>query len=471
MTKERGKDKASGKLLDKVLETIGDRNLLEPEPRVLVSVSGGPDSVALLHVLNALGYSLEVAHFDHQTREGKSTEDAEFVRALAQRLGLPVHTATSSTQKLARESSQSFEAFAREERYAFLTQTARDEGIEAVATGHTKDDQAETVLMRVLRGTSPRGAAGIPPKIERDGVRIVRPLIYVSHAELREYLETLGETYRLDATNEELHFLRNRIRHGLLPQLKSAYNPRLEEALCRLADAQYDENDVMKALTHTFVDDVVLGEGEIDRARFRDGHRALQRRAVLEIAWRFGAEPDFELVDGAAKFVAAGPTGKSFDLGGGVQLCNGRDATVVVVAEAEAGATNSFTVDFAIPGETRAFGKTFRAALLDEAPKGALSSYCTASRQVFDAQALSSGAVLRHRRPGDRIVPFGMKGHKKLKDYFNDLGVPPVQRDKEVLLVAGGDVIWVVGHAINARAAVTEETVRVLQVDVADEAE
>lgn len=454
-------------LVERVEETIARHRMLRPGQTVLAAVSGGPDSVCLLHALLALGYAVEVAHFDHQTRNGASAADAAFVRQAAERHNLPFHHESQPVQALATAAGAGFEAHARALRYGFLLKTARARRIDALATGHHADDQAETVLMRLLRGTGPRGLSGIPPVRIEDGIRIVRPLIDCRRDDILAFLDAHGHASRHDHSNADTTLLRNRLRHELLPHLEAGYNPAVSGAMARLADAQRVENEFVEPQALAFLEQCSQRAG-IDRRRFAAGHAALQRRAVVELAWRRGVDCPFDRVDGAARFIANGGSGRSYDLGGGVLLRNTRDLTEVMAdSEAPAGETVRLTV----PGEARAFGKRFRARLLPSAPVIPLQSYCTPARQVFDAAMLGERVVLRQRRPGDRFTPLGMEGSMKLKSYFTGLGLPMVERNRAVIVEGERGIAWVVGHAVSADAAVTARTTCLAEIEVHDEVE
>ncbi len=437
---------------------------------LLVAVSGGPDSVALAHVLIEAGRKIEIAHFDHQTRGEGSAEDARFVEALAKRLGVPFHLHSEDVEAGADQSPMSFEEYARERRYAFLIATAKARGCAAIATGHHADDQAETVLMRVLRGTAPRGIGGTPPIAEREGVRVVRPFLGARRAEILAWLHERNLRYCHDETNLDTDFVRNRIRHDLLPQLRREYNPRVVEALTRLADLARTEDDLMHSLTIEFATTCIAENGDtILRAPFALGHRALQRRAVLEWAYRHGVRPDADHVERAVEFILHAPPHKHFDLGGGVTFSSGPEK--VAFEPQRAAPPDLSEIPLAVPGDTLAFGTRLRVTLLDRPPEGPLSNYCTPQRQVVDAHALDGGAILRHRRPGDRFAPLGLGGTRKLKDYFGDLGLAPQERDQALLIVARGEIVWIVGRAVSQHAAVTARTGAVAQIEVLDGAQ
>ncbi|NIA16185.1 MAG: tRNA lysidine(34) synthetase TilS [Nitrospiraceae bacterium] len=439
--------------------------LLERGATTLVAVSGGVDSVCLLDVLLTLDDRVEVAHFDHQTRDGESAEDASFVRALAARLGVPLHEDTRPVAAEAREAGRSFEEHARNVRYDFLVRTAEAHDCAAIATGHHADDQAETVLMRILRGTTPRGLAGIVPLTTRAGRRIVRPLLECTRAEIMDYVQARGLSYRTDRTNDDQTHFRNRVRHDLLPSLTRDYNPRVREALLRLAETQRGENELLNTMAASALNGCVDGDARVERERFAGTHAAIQRRIMAILAWRLGVDCDFERIDAAARFIVDGPTGHRFDLGGGVLLYNARHTTEIVKTP---DIFDAAIIPLAVPGATEAFGRIIEVTYPEEIPVGDLAAYCTPGRQVFDADALGGTVAVRHRRPGDRFTPFGMSGSKKLQDYFVDTGLPAPQRDAQLIVEAGDRIAWVVGHAISAHAAVTADTRRYLQIEVYD---
>ena len=458
------------KLIARVAKTIRAHRLLEPQERVLVAVSGGADSVCLLHLLHNLGYRVEVAHFDHQTRDGASAADASFVHDLAVCLGVPYHATSCPVQDEARVAGKSFEDYAREQRYAFFSKVATVIGCHVIATGHHRDDQAETVLMRLLRGTSPHGLAGIPYlRRTLDDLRIVRPLLDCSRDEIRSYLSENKLSFCEDVSNSDTAFHRNRIRHVLLPFLEEeAFNPSIRDALIRLADVQREEDSLLAEMTDASIKNVLEGADTIARNAFRMLPIALQRRVMVELIRQHGGEAAFEPIEGAMRLICTGDTGEQCDLGRGLMLSNGRE-TSHFVREGEN--ENSFgnEVELVVPGPTYAFGMWFNVRFLDQAPQEPLEKYCTPSRQVFDADLLSSPLMIRGRHDGDRFTPFGMSGSKKLQDYFVDLGVPATLRDKERILTAAGHIIWVVGRAIDTHAAVTASTQRWLEIEVSDE--
>ena len=465
-----------------VQAALRDLAMLSEGDRVLTAVSGGPDSVCLLHILRALKFLVEAAHFDHQTRGGESAADAAFVRALANKIGMPFHIESRPIAEECGGLADSFEQHARRARYEFLVRTAKARGCAAIATGHHAGDLAETVLMRVLRGTTASGLAGIPYVRVADGVRIVRPLINCTREEILAYLSVHDLSYRIDRTNEDTRYVRNKVRHDLLPYLAREYNPRIRAALIRLSESVRCENDFLNAAAETAFEECGSAEG-MDRLSFAKFHPALQQRVILILAWRHGVDCPFERVRDAVEFVAAAPTGARFDLGKGLQLVNGRTHAQVLgkigtlpyfrrLNRGHHGGRKWGSVPFfpdavlALPGVTEAFGRTFRIGYLDRLPDQRLAEYCSPSRQVFDADALGEHVTVRRRRPGDRFVPYGMSGTRKLQDYFVDLGVPVWERDEQLLVLGDDRIAWILGHAVSAHAAVTADARRILEIEV-----
>lgn len=454
-------------MLDRVQGAIHAHHMLSPSDRILVAVSGGPDSIALLHLLRALHYDIVVAHLDHLTRNGESTEDAAFVEKLARGLNLPFVSEQRSVESNAAGSRESFEQTARMARYVFFGNVAHAHDCSAIATGHNADDVAETVLWRMLRGTSVDGIAGIPPVRLLDGARIVRPLIACTRNEIEDYLSSEAIPFRTDSSNEDRRFLRNRIRHELLPLLQREYNPKVNEALVRLAALARDDATVMAELLEPFLDACETDDG-IDRKQFAEApnaSEALQRRAIHTFAQRHGIDPSFERTEAARHFILSGRTGAQLDLGGGA-IINTRTSTRFLRADGP-----EQSVELSVPGETIAFGMRFVARILERRPAVPWSTYCTPSRQVFDADILGNTVCIRARSDGDRFTPLGMKGTRKLQDYFVDTGIPRDERDHIPIVEAGGKVAWIVGGAVDAQFAVQETAENLVELEVTDAAQ
>ena len=236
-------------MLEKTQHSVRKHGLIRRGQHVLVAVSGGADSVAMLLALDELkrllGIRLTVAHLNHHIRGNEAKKDAEFVRKLAAGLKIPFVGGDADVPRLAKSRGLSIEMAAREARYEFLADAARKKGADVIATAHTADDQAETVLLKLCRGAGSRGLSGIPRETTINGVRVVRPLLDVTRVEIESFLRRKKQAWREDRTNRDTAYLRNRVRHELLPMLESKLNPGIREALLRTADILREEDDLL----------------------------------------------------------------------------------------------------------------------------------------------------------------------------------------------------------------------------------
>lgn len=331
-------------LAAQVRGTIRTYGMLAGGERVVVAVSGGPDSTALLSVLGALReelhLDLHVAHLNHGLRSDASLDAAAAAR-MAGLLRCPYHEATEDVAAAAERTGRSIEEAGREARYGFLAGVARRIQAPVIATGHTRDDQAETVLMRLLRGSGPRGLAGIPPVRPFDGLRVIRPLIDAVRADIVAYLARQRLEAREDSSNRDLTMLRNRVRLVLLPILEG-YNPDVRRALARLAEVMRDDADALDALSAPEVDAVLHGTHasvRISPEAFERLPVALQRRALREAIRRVrgnATQIAFVHIEEARLGVLGGRAGAVWEAPGGVRIFRRPDA-IEVTAEPAAG--------------------------------------------------------------------------------------------------------------------------------------
>ena len=375
---------------------------------LLVAVSGGGDSVALLRLLEAAPYRLVVAHVDHALRPG-SADAADFVGALCEARGVPCHTVRLEVARIAGERGWNLEDAARRVRYNFLTRTAKRAGADAILTAHTQDDHAETVLMQLLRGAA--HATGIPA---RRGL-IVRPLLGVSRRQLRDYLEGLKQPFLVDETNADTRRTRAWLRHVVVPLLASRY-PDVRKKLARFAELQREQADVLHAQAQR-----LFRDGGLELARLRREPPALQRTAVAALLQEAGIAPDtFHLEQIRRHLTATDPTRLSLPKNKRARIAYGR---LVVVAEVSLQPLN---LSAALPAD------------LDPAKLAAFSKL-----------------YRRTRVPGDRIRLAG--GSKKLSDLLIDRKVPRELRDSLAVLatdpVGPSEVLWVEGVATDVRVA------------------
>jgi tRNA(Ile)-lysidine synthase len=444
-------------LVERVHRTILRYGLLPPGARVLVAASGGADSTALACLLRELqsdaGFALAgLAHFHHRLRPA-ADEDERFCRQLAGQLALPFEGGSGDVAGEARRSRSSIEDAGRRLRYGFLEAAAARLGASHIAVGHTRDDQAETVLLALMRGAGPRGLSGIAP---RRG-NVVRPLIEESHEELVRWLEGRGIAFREDESNRDPRFLRNRVRHELLPQLRCRFSPAIVPVLARAAaiaadDAAYLDRRAAEAFTDSVRPPDREGSLLLDADRLAAWPPAIARRVAALALAQFGGGPRAVTFDQAERLVRLadgrlrGPAsfpGQQAEVAGGRLRLTPRPGRKI---DAPAPGVNSFRAALSIPGEVLLpGGLALSAELRRRAEAHGLGGKTTAVVDAAEATALS----VRFRRPGDVLRPLGLGGRKKLQDFFVDRKVPRDQRDAVPLVVDGRDrIVWVGGHAI-----------------------
>jgi tRNA(Ile)-lysidine synthase len=431
-------------LLSHVRRYAARHALWEADTRVVAAVSGGSDSVAMLFLLHELHLRGElrldrVAHLNHQIRP-EADEDEAFCRALAARLDVAFSSSRVDVPARARVARRSLEVTGRHVRRQYLDDVRRSCGADVIATAHTADDQAETVLLRLLRGSGSRGLAGIAPRRDRR----VRPVLAITRSQLRRELESRGEVWREDASNEDLANRRNRVRHELLPYLAEHFNPSVRRALTRSAEIARAENAVLERLavaaSTTLVecdDDTVT----IDAEGLRCLPEGLQRRVVLHaLAARRTRMPSLADVERAVT--------RMEHFRGKVVLVSTHD----LPAEQPAG----FNLDLPVPGWTQTNGGWVVEAERFDSPQRHLPRADVAQ---IDAAAVVGGLTVRNRKPGDRLRPVGLGGRKKLQDVLVDRKVKRSERDTVPIVTDASDrIVWVAGHVVSEEFRVTERT-------------
>ena len=451
-----------------VLGTIRRHALLRRGDRVVVALSGGSDSVALLRLLGELEQAGELtvagaAHLNHQLR-AESDRDEQFCRGIAQGLGIPFRSEAVDVRARAGREGLSIEDAGRRARYEFFERVADDLQADAIATGHTKDDQAETFLLRLLRGAGPRGLAGIHPRVGR----VVRPLVDISRDELRSYLASIGQTYCEDVSNADVSIPRNRVRHELLPLLQERFSPSIKDVLAReAAIARRDEDRLHQEAIDLAASVVLRGETgdtvEVDRSALCALHPAIAVR-VARLAWHQvapGRFVGFDHIERLLEFArhADGPGALSLP---GLHAVRRGPALVLSEAPPRPFA-NSSQVLLSIPGEAFFSGWAVSATscpTLDQSTLRGLERW----EAAVDARKVTSALTVRSRRRGDRFRPLGMGGReKKLQDFLVDRKVARDRRDSLPLVVDEMNrIVWIVGEAVSEDFRVTDPSQAVI---------
>ncbi|MGE5257169.1 MAG: tRNA lysidine(34) synthetase TilS [Hyphomicrobiales bacterium] len=461
-------------------ETVARDGLIAAGDSILVAVSGGPDSVALLHLLRARAeryrLHLGVAHLDHGLRE-ESGRDAEFVQRMAAGLGLSARVEKIDVARMQRQLHLSLEEAARKARYDFFQRTAGQQGYTMVALGHHADDNAETLLLHLLRGGGRLGLGGI--RSMRQGVYI-RPLIRAGRNDIEDYLRSRGLVFLKDRTNTDSAMLRNRIRHRLIPLLESDYRQGVRATLSRTAEVLAAEEewieDLLRPVFEQLITDrrpgrLALAADGLDKLPLAAARRMV--RSALRISRgdlsRIGFAHVEQIIQLSRLSGGAGPV----YLPGNLRVL--RHQGQLVFAQQDPGLalapprTPPGDYEYSLPeGGVLLIRETGDRIRLSEVPRHAVADPTTADAQTafLDRDAVQFPITIRNRRPGDRFYPLGAGGSQKLKKFFSDHKVPDAERRRCPLLVSEGRILWVAGHRVDHQARINPLTRRVLKAEV-----
>jgi tRNA(Ile)-lysidine synthase len=471
-----------------VQESILRNHLLEPGEAVVVGVSGGADSLCLLDSLTHLGYRVIVAHLDHQLRENSSA-DHDFVSDIAEKFGAKFFGEKAESVDMAEE-GRSIEEAGRIMRYTYFLRIAKENGVRSVAVGHTYDDQVETILMNFLRGTGPDGLRGMLPNqtmmqwnggVGNEGIRLIRPLLGITKEATLEHCRMVGILPRHDPSNEDQKFLRNRIRHELVPLLKT-YNPNISSTIMRFVDIMQKNSELLDDLVNDANDKLETsfqkGRVTFNRSAFLDLHHALQRQFLRMNIRRMA--PGFqgltlEAIERGINFISKSETWKHLDWFLGWEMIRSPNWVSIhrrgqyvlsdrypILDEAQL-ALSDFTHEIRL-SENWQIAVSSKA--LTQNLKETIFHNDNESIAYIDKSVIGQGARFRHPRQGDRFQPLGMQGTTKLSDFFINLKVPNPARAKWPLLVKDDQIEWVVGLRIAESARIRDTTRRVVRLDL-----
>ena len=461
----------------RVLRFIKEEHLISSRQKLVVAVSGGPDSVCLLHILvklrKELDIKLHVAHLNHQLRGAASEADARYVAGLAHRLNLPATVESRDVKSYQTQHHTSLEEAAREVRYTFLAQVAESVGAKRVAVGHTVDDHVETILMHLIRGSGTRGLRGLQPLSQWQpsgaSLTVIRPLLELSREETTAYCHHHHLTPRLDASNLSPLPLRNRIRQELLPLLLS-YNPQVAEALLRTACIASDDLAFIDKEVARLWGEVAQKQGNtviLTKKSFVALPSALKRHLLrTSIEELLGNLKDIEarhieeMLDALDK-----PAGKKISLPDGLTFTIGYDRYLL---GADSAALSPFPtlkaeVKLNIPGKMSIPGWDIEAAIADPSEVKSECAETNGFTACFDFEKVGNKLTMRRRQPGDRFQPLGMSQPKKLNEFMIDTKIPQAWRQRIPVVVSPEQILWVVGWRIDERAKISPNTKRVLR--------
>ena len=425
-----------------VAQALRDLGAPSAEKRIIVGLSGGPDSVALLDVMASLGrragFAVVAAHLDHALRPD-SAEDAAFCRDLCAELGVAFRTARADVRARAAREGGGIEEAARLERHAFLRRVKDEEGACAIALAHTRDDQAETVLLRMLRGAGGLGLSAMRPRAGD----LLRPMLALSRRDVLDHLAARGLRFRQDPTNADLAIARNRVRHELIPYLERHFNPALRDSLARTATVLAEESEVLAAVAA----DAHLARGHAEGGVYVLSRAALNAapKAVARLSVRRGLQESGGLrgvglrhVDAILELAAsATPSGRRLPLPGGREAVFHFDQVRI---GPRAAATEPFALPLSVPGTV---DLPDGRSVVARTARGPVASGRTAAVVAVPDAPL----VVRTRRPGDRVRAGGRD--LSLKRFLMDRRVPAHERGALPLIAAGDRVLWVAGQRVD----------------------
>jgi tRNA(Ile)-lysidine synthase len=475
------------RLIKIIKATIKKHSMLDPGDKVLAGVSGGADSIALLHILLKLAsefdLSLGIAHFNHGLRPAESERDAEFVKSVAENLNLPFYNQKVDVKNFSIHHKLSIEEAGRVLRYKFLNETAQKHGFDKIALGHQKEDMAETILINILRGSGSRGISGIPPK--RD--MIIRPLININRTGVEFFLQSENIAHITDSSNIDPQFLRNRIRHCLIPLMASEYNAEIVENLNRTAEILRDEQTWLDSMVEPLLKRTKLpGDNtnfnlsipELKKMPIAAARRII-RQAVREIKGNlYGI--GFKHIDAILDLIYSKNKNSQFDLPGPVGIKRENDKLVIIRRKnntrfkKDGSNQHEFQqplFEYQINGPQTIFIKEIHKLFqLSELSSNEVICLKKSNHYAIDPQegyidmaSLCYPLILRSFRAGDRFQPLGLKGFQKLKKFFINNKVPFSQKKNIPILECSGKIVWVAGYRIDDSVRVKSSTQRILK--------
>lgn len=463
-------------MLDKeVYNAIINHKLVEIGESVVVGVSGGPDSVCLLHVLGKLAQPLSIklfaVHINHMLRGEESEQDEEYVVKLCEELNIPLVVKSVDIKEMARKRGMSLEEAGREARYRQFELCADKVGAAKIAVAHNRNDQSETVIMHILRGTGLDGLKGMDYKRGR----IIRPLLAISRAEIENYCRENSISPRIDSSNLIDIYTRNKVRLDLIPYIDGLFEIDIGENINKLSFLVRDEVDFIEEFASKAYNQCVIKKENcksyLNMQEFDKNHSAVKRRILRTAIKNIKGDLkgiEFKSVESIIELASKRKTGTQVHLPGKISAEIVYD-TLVLSAQYEKEKTAAFERPVNIPGitaveeleaslEAEIVEKTLNAKTGYTAEKDALI-------QFFDYEKLKTGINIRNRREGDIFKPLKSNGTKKLKEYFIDNKVPRGLRDNIPLVTKNNEVIWIIGYKISDKFKVTENTKSVLKLE------
>lgn len=448
-------------LIKKIKKNISENSIIDEKDRILVGLSGGPDSIFLLYILhNYFNNQLIITHINHKLRGVDSDLDEKFVRTISQKLKIPLYVIREDVKKLSNENKKSIEEVGREVRFSFFDKTLKVENFNKIALGHNLDDNVETILINFIKGSGTKGLIGIPEK--RDN--IIHPIINIKKEEILKFLEENKIEYRVDKTNFEIDFLRNKVRNYLLPIIEKEFNKNFKEKILSLSNILKVEDRFLDNLVENIKNDLIEFEDDfikIDNKKFQKLDLSLKRRLIRKAIDYFNRdlrEYPLEHIDKVISLENK-KTGKEIELP--FNLIAVKDKNKIIIEKKGVEIPN-FYIEIPDIGLYELAGMKIELTLVEK-----ISKVKNIFTSFFDYDKIEFPIKFRKPKFGEKFKPLGLKEEKKIQDFFVDNGIPKsVRWNLPILLDKKDDILWIVGVRISDDYKVTNLTKRVICIKI-----
>ncbi|MCX8129888.1 MAG: tRNA lysidine(34) synthetase TilS [Clostridia bacterium] len=460
----------------KVLNTIRKFNLVQSGESIIVGVSGGPDSVCLLHVLHTLIGELNInniyaVHINHMLRGDESRLDEEYVVDLCEKLGIRLFSKSFDIKAISRGKSISIEEAGREVRYGQFEAVSAEVGAEKIAVAHNRNDQAETVLMHIIRGAGLEGLQGM----EFRRGRIIRPLMEIERSDIEKYCSEKRLNPRTDSSNLKNIYTRNKVRLDLIPFIDNLFKTDITDKLVKASVLLRDDNNYINANVSRIFDQCVISRSrqdiQLDISAINSQHPAIKKRlvrnAVREVKGDLKGIENIH-IEGTIAVIQSGKTGIEIHLPFNIRVRKSYNILRIFLHNGSEQVDTAFDRSLNVPGQTVGENQdTFIKAEIEEMIKdkdyNKDAQYSLA--KYFDYEKLKTGISIRTRKEGDIFKPYKSNGTKKLKEYFIDNKIPKEERARIPVIAKGNEIVWIIGHKISDKFKVTENTKSILKLE------
>ncbi|WP_053955564.1 tRNA lysidine(34) synthetase TilS [Inediibacterium massiliense] len=455
-------------MLKKFLKTIQEHKMIQRGDGIVIGVSGGPDSICLLHLLCKIqkeyDLKLYVVHLNHQFRGDAADQDAAYVEKICKKLNIPAFIYTRNVEEYSKDRGITFEEGGREIRYDLFEEVLKKTKSKKIAVAQNMDDQAETVLMRLMRGSGLEGLCAI--SYVRDE-KIIRPILDISRYEIEDYCEKNNLHPRIDHTNLETIYTRNRIRLEFIPYIQKYFNPNIKETLSRTANVLREDKNFIEDYQKDVYDIIVKRRDKeicIDKILLKRQHRAIQKRILRQAIWEMvGNLKDIQMkhIQSIINLVEKNNLGNKIDLPRGLWVRIEEEYLIFSIEKKE---IEKYDFEYNINiGEILYLQETSSEIFSHIMDRKDLKQISKEDHvKLFDYDKIRGNLVIRNRKDGDRFFPLGMKGSKKLKDFFIDEKIPKQKRDEIPLICDEKEIMWIVGYRVSEKYKIDQDTKKIL---------